>query len=70
MPPSLRLTRRFPAATTEDAHRVLRRVSRSSGLSHDMVLTFLLEELDHITDKDRFTHRLRLFASEHAPKED
>ena len=70
MPKSLRLTRRFPAAVTEDAHRVLRRVARSSGLSHDMVLTFLLEELDHITEKDRYVHRLRLFANQHRAPED
>ncbi|PWE32328.1 hypothetical protein DDZ14_11420 [Maritimibacter sp. 55A14] len=69
MPKSLRLTRRYPAAMTEEAHRVLRRVARDSGLSHDMVITFLLQELDHITDRDRFIHRLRLFAAEHAQEE-
>lgn len=70
MPKSYRLTRRFPAAMTEDAHRVLRRVARETGLSHNMVLTFLLEELDHITEKDRYVHRLRLFANEHAAREE
>jgi hypothetical protein len=66
MPKRPRLTRRMPVAITEDAHRRLRRFAAEAGLSHDLALTFLLENLDRITDDNRLAHRLRPFAKAHA----
>ena len=64
MPKRFRLTRRFPAAMTEDAYRRLKRFAAEAGLSEDEALSFLFENFDSVTDQDTLTHRLRLFAAE------
>lgn len=65
MPKTLRLTRRFPAAISEDAQRALRKFCRTHGMSADMALTFLLSEHERIVAEDRLFHRLRAFVTEH-----
>lgn len=70
MPKTLRLTRRFPAAISEDAHRALRRFCHTHGLSADMALTFLLGEHERIVAEDRLLHRLRAFVAEHGTGKD
>lgn len=60
----LRLTRRFPVAMTNDAHRGLTRFAQESGLTTDEALTFIFENLGSITDAETLPHRLRLFRAE------
>lgn len=64
MPKRLRLTRRFPAAMTEDGYRRLRRFAAEAGLDEGEALSFLFENFDSVTDHDNLTHRLRLFNAE------
>lgn len=64
MPKRLRLTRRFPAAMTNDAYRALGRFAGESGLSTDEALSFLFEHFGSVIDRDNLTHRLRLFRAE------
>ena len=64
MPKRFRLTRRFPAAMTEDAYRRLKRFAAEAGLSEDEALSFLFENFDSVTNPDTLPHRLRLFAAE------
>ncbi|MCB2109789.1 MAG: hypothetical protein H6895_05575 [Defluviimonas sp.] len=64
MPKRLRLTRRFPAAMTNDAYRALQRFAGEAGISPDEALSFLFENFGSVTDHDNLTHRLRLFKSE------
>lgn len=64
MPKRLRLTRRFPAAMTEDGYRRLRRFAEEAGLDEGEALSFLFENFDSVTDHDNLTHRLRLFNAE------
>lgn len=61
MPRTLRLTRRFPVAITEEAHRQLRRFSTESGLSPDEALSFLFENFGSVTHGPNLGHRLNLF---------
>lgn len=64
MPKRLRLTRRFPVALTNDAHRALVRFATDAGVTTDEALTFLFEHFGSVTDTDTLTHRLRLFKAE------
>lgn len=64
MPRRLRLTRRFPVALTNDAHRALTRFSAEAGLTPDETLTFLFENFASVVDRDTLAHRLRLFKAE------
>jgi len=64
MPKRFRLTRRFPAAMTEDGYRRLRRFASEAGLDEGEALSFIFENFDSVMDEDNLTHRLRLFNSE------
>lgn len=64
MPKRLRLTRRFPVAMTNDAHRGLSRFASEAGLTVDEALTFVFEHFGSVTDHDNLGHRLRLFKNE------
>ena len=64
MPKRFRLTRRFPAAMTEDGYRRLRRFAQEAGLDEGEALSFLFENFDSVTDETNLTHRLRLFNAE------
>jgi len=64
MPKRLRLTRRFPAAMTNDAYRALQRFAAEAGITQDEALTFVFEHFRSVTDEDNLTHRLRLFKAE------
>jgi hypothetical protein len=60
----LRLTRRFPAAMTEDGYRRLRRFAEEAGLEEGEALSFVFEHFDSILDAEVFPHRLALFQSQ------
>jgi hypothetical protein len=64
MPKRFRLTRRFPAAMTEDGYRRLRRFAAESGLEEGEALSFLFEHFDSVTDHEKLVHRMRLFQAE------
>lgn len=64
MPLRFRLTRRFPAAMTEEGYRRLKRFASEANLAENEALSFLFENLDSVTDKENLTHRLRLFCAE------
>lgn len=64
MPKRLRLTRRFPAAMTNDAYRALQQFAGDSGITPDEALTFLFENFGSVTDAENLGHRLRLFKAE------
>ncbi|RVV98434.1 hypothetical protein EKE94_05800 [Mesobaculum littorinae] len=64
MPKRFRLTRRFPAAMTEDGYRRLRKFAAEAGLDEGEALSFLFENFDSVTDTDTLTHRLRIFNSD------
>ena len=64
MPKRLRLTRRFPAAMTNDAFRALKRFAGEAGITQDEALTFLFENFGSVTDSENLGHRLRLFKAE------
>ena len=64
MPKRLRLTRRFPAAMTNDAYRTLQQFAAESGVTQDEALSFLFEHFGSVIDQDNLTHRLRLFKAE------
>ncbi|MFZ1468182.1 MAG: hypothetical protein WAT09_04300 [Paracoccaceae bacterium] len=64
MPKRLRLTRRFPAAMTEDGYRRLKRFASDAGLDEGEALSFIFENFDSVIDKDTLTHRMRLFNAE------
>lgn len=64
MPKRFRLTRRFPVAMTEDAHRRLKRFAADAGLDEGEALSFLFENFDAVMDQDLLTQRLRKFNSE------
>ncbi len=61
MPERFHLTRRFAAAMTDKAYRRLRRLAAEAELEEAEALSFLLEELDRVTDRHRFAERLRQF---------
>jgi hypothetical protein len=64
MPKRFRLTRRFPAAITEDGYRRLKRFADEAGLDEGEALSFLFENFDSVTDDEALGHRLRLFTAE------
>ncbi|MBM2321134.1 MULTISPECIES: hypothetical protein [Marivita] len=64
MPKRFRLTRRFPAAMTEDGYRRLKRFAEEAGLDEGEALSFLFENFDSVTDSEALGHRLRLFNAE------
>ncbi|MGB3148928.1 MAG: hypothetical protein WBA91_14390 [Paracoccaceae bacterium] len=64
MPKRLRLTRRFPVAMTNDAHRGLNRFATEAGLTMDEALTFIFENFASVTEEETLGHRLRLFKAE------
>ncbi len=64
MPKRLRLTRRFPAAMTNDAYRALQRFAEEAGITQDEALSFLFENFGSVTDAENLGHRLRLFKAE------
>lgn len=64
MPKRFRLTRRMTLGLTEDAHRTLRRLMEDTGLEDSELVSFVLENWDGVTDKDRLAHRLRQFRQE------
>ena len=64
MPKRFRLTRRFPAAMTEDSYRALRRFASAHALDENEALSFVFENFDSITDDEALGHRIRLFQSE------
>ena len=63
MPKRFRLTRRFPAAMTEDGYRRLKRFADEAGLDEGEALSFLFENFDSVTDDEALGHRLRLFTA-------
>jgi DNA-binding winged helix-turn-helix (wHTH) protein len=64
MPKRFRLTRHFPVAMTEDGYRTLKKFSQDAGLNEGEALSFLFENFNSVIDKDKLTHRLRLFNTE------
>ena len=64
MPKRFRLTRRFPAAMTEDGYRRLKRFAAEAGLDEGEALSFLFENFDSVMNDGNLTARLRLFNSE------
>ena len=70
MPKRFRQTRHFPVAMTEDGYRALRKFSSDAGLNEGEALSFLFENFASVTDRDALTHRLRLFNSELAARQE
>ena len=70
MPKRIRLTRRFPAAMTEDGYRRLKREATAAGMEEGDFLSFVFENFDSVTDTDNLTHRLRLWQAELARQRD
>jgi hypothetical protein len=66
----IRLTRRFPAAMTEDGYRRLRKLAGEAQMSEGDFLSFLFENFDSVTDTDNLTHRLRLWQAALADQKD
>ena len=64
MPKRFRLTRRFPAAMTEDGYRRLKRFASDAGLDEGEALSFLFENFESVMNHEKLTARLRLFNSE------
>ena len=64
MPKRFRLTRRFPAAMTEDGYRRLKRFASDAGLDEGEALNFLFENFESVMNHENLTARLRLFNSE------
>lgn len=64
MPKRLRLTRRFPVAMTNDAHRRLTGFADEAGISVDEALTFIFENFTSVMNHDNLAHRLRLFRAD------
>ena len=64
MPKRFRLTRRFPAAMTEDGYRRLKRFSADAGLDEGEALSFLFENFASVVNEENLTARLRLFNAE------
>jgi hypothetical protein len=61
MPRRYRLTRRFPAAMTEEGFRALRRFETDTGLEQGEALSFLFENLSAVVDPDELARRLTHF---------
>ena len=64
MPKRFRLTRRFPAAMTEDGYRRLKRFASDAWLDEGEALSFLFENFESVMNHENLTARLRLFNSE------
>jgi hypothetical protein len=64
MPKRFRLTRRFPAAMTEDGYRRLKRFASDAGLDEGEALSFVFENFESVMNHENLTARLRLFNSE------
>ena len=64
LPKRFRLTRRFPAAMTEDGYRRLKLFAAESGLDEGEALSFLFENFSSVIDHENLGHRLRLFNAE------
>lgn len=64
MPKRFKMTRRFPCAMTEEAHRRLKRFASEAGLDENEALSFLFENFDSVTKQDNLNERLRLFTAE------
>ena len=64
MPRKFRLTRRFPAAMTEDGYRALRRFAADTGLEEGEALSFLFENLTAVVDAEELAARLRQFRTD------
>lgn len=64
MPKRLRLTRRFPAAMTEDGYRRLKRFSEEAGLIEGEALSFIFENFSSVINHEKLETRLRLFNAE------
>jgi hypothetical protein len=64
MPKRFRLTRRFPAAMTEDGYRRLKRFSADAGLDEGEALSFLFANFSSVINEENLTARLLLFNSE------
>jgi hypothetical protein len=61
MPRRHRLTRRFPAAMTEEGYRALRRFAADTRLDEGEALSFLFENLTAVVDPDELGRRLTAF---------
>lgn len=68
MPRRFRLTRRFPAAMTEEGYRALRKFTDTTGLEQGEALSFLFENLNAIVDAEELAARLRAFQSDLAER--
>jgi hypothetical protein len=64
MPKRFRLTRRFPAAMTEEAFRALRQFETDTGLEQGEALSFLFENLRTVLDVDELVKRLASFRAD------
>lgn len=64
MPKRFRLTRRFPAAMTEDGYRKLKHFAAEAGLDEGEALSFLFENFNSVVNQENLTARLRLFNAE------
>ena len=57
----IKLTRRFPAAMTEDGYRRLRKLAVEADMSEGDFLSFLFENFDSVMDAENLPHRLALW---------
>lgn len=64
MPKRFRLTRRFPAAMTEDGYRRLKKFADEAGLDEGEALSFLFENFSSVINEENLIARLRLFNAE------
>jgi hypothetical protein len=64
MPRRFRLTRRFPAAMTEEGFRALRRFQADTGLDQGEALSFLFENLSAVVDAEEVAKRLATFRAD------
>ncbi len=64
MPKRFRLTRRFPAAMTEDGYRRLKAFAAEADIETGEALSFLFENFASVTQEEKLAQRLRLFKAE------
>ena len=67
MPKRLRLTRRFPVALTNDAHRKLGQFATEAGITQDEALTFLFEHFNSVIDQTNSATAAVTFGSPDCP---
>ncbi len=60
----IKLTRRFPAAMTEDGYRRLKKFAAEAGLDEGEALSFLFENLTSVINHDTLGQRLALFKAD------